>query len=125
VLRNAFSERRLERFPTNLVEHCQMHAIKSNLLTLLFGCLCLVITFIPSHNFFDFPGNEEQSSIHNAVKSPVHNPVIARTSPPMQSEFYEVEIVNPTIPPQVTGTWNPIKVAAEEIAQFKTQSTNK
>jgi hypothetical protein len=31
-------------------------------------------------------------------------------------------IVNPTFPPQVMGVWDPLKFAAEEIAQLKNQS---
>jgi len=92
-----------------------MQPSKSNLLTLLFGGLCIVITFTLCHDFFDFPRNE--------APAPAHNPAQALPSPPAQSE-YEVKVVNPTIPPQVIGTWDPLKVAAEEITRFKGRSTN-
>jgi hypothetical protein len=83
--------------------------MKSNLQTFMFGCLGVIVGFLLCRLWF-VPAVSEQSA--PAVLSvPFSSPSVITT----QSQ--ECMIVNPTFPPQVIGTWDPLKVAEEEYAR--------
>jgi hypothetical protein len=83
--------------------------MKANLLTMLFGCLGLVLGFVLCRAFF--------------VPAPGQRQVTP--SVPAQEERAVCTIVHPTFPPQVAGVHDPLKIAGEEIAHLKNQSTNR
>ncbi len=90
-----------------------MQIMRANLMAMLFGCLGLVTGFALCRAFFVSPANQGQAT----------NVVPAQDScAPAREQRPVCMIVNPTFPPQVMGVWDPLKFAAEEIAQLKNQS---
>ena len=97
-----------------------MRVMKANLLPLLFGCLGLILGFALCDAFFVPSATMEQVPTFLPSASQAQ---VATFAPP-QRERDVVTIVNPTFPPQTKGVWDPLKIAAEEMAQGETGSTN-
>ena len=106
-----------ERFRASAVKYCEMRVLKANLLPLLFGCVGFIMGFVICRAFFVTSTSLEQAP---TILPSVSQEQIPASVPAPRGQ-YACTIVSPTLPPQVMGVWEPLKIAAEEMAHPKTE----
>jgi hypothetical protein len=95
-----------------------MRFLKAKRLPLLFGCVGFIMGFVICRAFFVTAASPEQAPTLLPSASQEHSPATA----PAPKDQYACTIVSPTLPPQVIGAWEPLKITAEEMAHLRAES---
>ena len=85
--------------------------MRTNLLTCLFGCLGFVVGFVLCFLLF-VPAASERTM---TTFAPMASERAVPTGVPVQERPDLVTIVNPTFPPQIMGTFDPLQKVAEQM----------